>query len=109
MKPASSKAVLAAARPRDPLRRVYLWAAPIVGEKLPTRNEFNRVPCVRITGESVVFRWPTEFPYPRVILAIGTTTEASYLQARVLKTTPDESRQYSVHCEFVERYAAKRK
>jgi hypothetical protein len=91
-------------KPLAPKKRVHLWVAPINGERLPSRAEFQRAGCVQMTSEGATFLWQGHFPATRAMLAIGTTSDATYLQAAVTQTLPEQSGMSRVSCEYEKRY-----
>jgi len=90
-------------KPLAPQKRVHLWIAPIHGERLPARSEFQRAGCVQMTSEGATFLWHGDFSATRAMLAIGTTSDATYLQATVTQTLP-ENGMSRVMCEYEKRY-----
>ena len=90
-------------KPVAPQKRVHLWVAPINGERLPARHEFQRAGCVQMTSDGATFLWHGEFPATRAMLAIGTTSDATYLQATVKQVLPENSLS-RVICEYEKRY-----
>jgi len=87
-----------------PKKRVHLWVAPINGERLPTRAEFQRAGCVQMTSDGATFLWHGHFPASRAMLAVGTTSDATYLQAAVTQAQPEENGLTRVSCEYEKRY-----
>ncbi len=91
-------------KPVAPQKRVHLWVAPIHSERLPARAEFQRAGCVQMTSEGATFLWQGSFPARRAMLAIGTTSDATYLQASVTQVLPEEGGMTRVVCEYEKRY-----
>lgn len=91
-------------KPIAPQKRVHLWVAPINGERLPARYEFQRAGCVQMTSDGATFLWHGEFPATRAMLAIGTTSDATYLQAMVTQALTEENGLTRVMCEYEKRY-----
>ncbi len=90
-------------KPLPPKHRVHLWVAPIHGERLPSRAEFQRAGCVQMTSDGATFFWHGVFPAARAMLAVGTTSDATYLQATVTQALP-ENGMTRVTCEYEKRY-----
>jgi hypothetical protein len=90
-------------KPVAPQKRVHLWVAPINGERLPARHEFQRAGCVQMTSDGATFLWHGNFPATRAMLAVGTTSDATYLQASVVQVLPENGLS-RVSCEYEKRY-----
>lgn len=91
-------------KPVAPQKRVHLWVAPIHGERLPSRAEFQRAGCVQMTSDGATFLWHGNFPQTRAMLAVGTTSDATYLQATVTQALPEQNGLTRVSCEYEKRY-----
>jgi hypothetical protein len=93
-------------RATNPPLKAFLWVAEIIDDKLPSRNDFRRTPCLNVNCSILTFSWRRSTISERIMLALGTTSEASYLQAKVLKNTQQPDGTFAVECEFTERYGA---
>jgi hypothetical protein len=91
-------------KPIAPQKRVHLWVAPINGERLPSRCEFQRAGCVQMTSDGATFLWYGSFPASRAMLAVGTTSDATYLQATVTQSLAEDGGMSRVMCEYEKRY-----
>ncbi|MGC4006391.1 MAG: hypothetical protein QM811_26015 [Pirellulales bacterium] len=59
--------------------------------------------CVQMTGNGATFLWPAVDDVDRVMLAVGTTSEATYLEARITQKSPDRHGTTRITCEYEKR------
>ncbi len=57
-----------------------------------------------MSGQGATFLWPGAYLYDLVMIAIGTTNRAYYLQSTVVSKTPQPNGDTKIECRFEKRW-----
>jgi PAS domain S-box-containing protein len=92
-------------RPRrsfDFLQRI----APVTGDKLPDRRQFQTIPCQDISSAGFSFLTADPPAHKSYVVALGTPAATIYLTAQIMHVTAvirDDTTKYLVGCQYVGR------
>jgi len=82
------------------------WIGPIIGTRMPQRDEFFEVVCEDISAGGVSFYLPQRPQFERLVVALGKPPALTYFTAdvvRVAEKDVDGQRRFSLGCRFTGR------